>query len=108
MPTQRSSAQEVPSIPPVHPAPNPLTQHSQLAGAGLGGVGSLASALVGAPWQAVALMVLAGLAVVALQSVLHTVMPQESPDRLIWWIDRRIHHTRRRMQSVGARLRRPG
>ncbi|GHE15269.1 hypothetical protein [Streptomyces alanosinicus] len=92
----------------MHRTPNPLAQHSQLAGAGLSSVGSLASALVGAPWQAVVLTVLAGLAVVALQSVLHTVMPQESADRLIWWVDRRIHHTRRQMQSFVTRLRRPG
>jgi hypothetical protein len=52
--------------------------------------------------------VFAGLDVVALQSVLHTVMPQESADRLSWWIDRRIHHTRRQMQSLAARVRRPG
>ncbi|MFI1742647.1 hypothetical protein [Streptomyces sioyaensis] len=80
----------------------------QLAGAGLSSVGSLAVALVGAPWQAVVLTVFAGLAVVALQSVLHTVMPQNSADRLIWWTDRRIHHTRGLRQSVAARPRRPG
>ncbi|MFC4066787.1 hypothetical protein [Actinoplanes subglobosus] len=73
-----------------------------MRGAGMGGglvaSGAIVSALAitGAPWWAIAavasVLTTAG-AVVALTQIF---IPQESPDRLAWWRDRRAHQERRR------------
>ncbi|MEV6394748.1 hypothetical protein AB0M39_08215 [Streptomyces sp. NPDC051907] len=79
------------------PAPAPRSPRPRmLAGAGIGGVVVLAAALNGAPGWALATILLGGLAVVLVQSALHALIPQESGDRLAWWIDRRDQRSRRR------------
>lgn len=67
-----------------------------LAGAGIGSVVVLAVVLNGAPGWAVVAIVLGGLAVVLAQSALHVLIPQDSGDRLTWWINRRDQRSRRR------------
>lgn len=71
---------------PVQPNGQPRPPRTAaLAGAGISSVGSLATALAGAPWPMVLTVALAGLVVVLVQSIVHGTMPQESADRVIWW-----------------------
>ncbi|MGW2995417.1 hypothetical protein ACWDA9_27925 [Streptomyces sp. NPDC001193] len=68
-----------------------------LVPASVGAVSGLATVLAGAPWWGVAVCLLLSLAATAVQ----TVFPQDSPDRLTWWTDRREHHTRRAAARAG-------
>lgn len=56
-------------------------------------VSGLATVLAGAPWWGVTVCLLLALAATAVQAV----FPQDSPDRLVWWMDRREHRSRRAM-----------
>ncbi|GGT57075.1 hypothetical protein GCM10010271_71000 [Streptomyces kurssanovii] len=79
------------------PQPSPRTARPRmLAGAGFGSLVVLAAALNGAPGWAVVTILLGSLVVVLAQSALHVLIPQESGDRLTWWINRRDQRFQRR------------
>jgi hypothetical protein len=48
-------------------------------------VGSLSATLAGAPWGIVLVVALAGLLIVLAQTAIQGLIPQNSPDRLVWW-----------------------
>ncbi len=77
------------------PAPSPPTARPRmLAGAGISSLVVLAAALTQAPGWAVAAILLGALAVILVQSALHALIPQESGDRLAWWVNRRDQRSR--------------
>ena len=73
-------------------SPQPPTGASLAAPASLG-LSALAVALADGPWWIVALLICA----VSFITLVQTVFPQESADRLEWWRDRR--RTRARAQA---------
>jgi hypothetical protein len=86
----------------------PSPRRSQDAGQVLPGRGFAAVAAVlgsqaglraaGAPWWTICLLGTFGLAAMCLQIV----FPQDSPDRVAWWSERRRYHRRRGIVRGGA------
>ncbi|MFE0778926.1 hypothetical protein [Streptomyces sp. NPDC058861] len=59
-------------------------------------VSGLATVMAGAPWWGVVICLVLTLAATSVQ----TLFPQDSPDRLTWWTNRRTHrHLRRTRQQ---------
>ncbi|MEU9529670.1 hypothetical protein DLE01_15705 [Streptomyces sp. FT05W] len=64
-------------------------------------VSGLATVMAGAPWWGVVICLVLALAATSVQ----TLFPQDSPDRLTWWMDHRAHRLLRRTRRGD---RRPG
>jgi cell division protein FtsW (lipid II flippase) len=78
-----------------------------MRGAAVGGgavvaTGATVTALefAGAPWWVIALVVSVMLIVGGGVTLVQTVIPQESSDRLAWWQDRRAHQERLRNSAT--------
>lgn len=72
---------------------------TNLVPATIGAIGSMTTAVAGAPWWATLISLTLALAT----TVVQIVFPQDSKDRLTWWTNRRAHrhNHRNRNQNPG-------
>ncbi|MET9914946.1 hypothetical protein ABZZ74_51280 [Streptomyces sp. NPDC006476] len=98
------------AVSPSSPQPNGQSRPLRAAarvGAGIGGIGTLAASLAGAPWGMVLTLALAALVVVLVQSVIDGLIPQDSADRLTWWNSYWTYRQRRGRPGTRPHLRPP-